>query len=117
MTQHQAAAAAPTFLSAISVPVLRRRVADHPMTLFSVVAAVAILSVSQPWQAVGAMPAPGATGPRGTDIIERQKPARSEIDLACEGQVWGAETPGCLLAIAKDGGKEISARIRTISGA
>jgi hypothetical protein len=117
MTQHHTAHVEPTIRSAFSVPALRRRAAAHPMALFSMVATVAILSVSAPWQVVGLQSAPAQAAPRGADLDERQTPARSEIDLACEGQVWGRETPGCLLAIAKDGGKDIPARIRTISGA
>ena len=116
MTQHQATFAETKIHPAISVPALRRRAADHPMTLFSVVATVAMLSISQPWQAGIMLSVPASAAPRGADAVERE-PVRSEIDLACEGQVWGGETPVCLLAIAKDGGKVIPARIRTISGA
>ena len=117
MTQHHAATAEPTIRSTISGPALRRRAAEHPMALFSVVATVAILSIATPWQAAGALlpVAPQAT--RDMDPVEHRKPVRSEIDLACDGQVWGRETPVCLLAIARDGGKELPARIRTISGA
>lgn len=117
MTQHQAATDQTTFRSTISIPVLRRRAAEHPMGMFSIAATVAILSISMPWPNAATASASAPVVTRGADAVERQRPARSEIDLACEGQVWGAETPGCLLAIAKDGGKEISARIRTISGA
>lgn len=117
MTPHQTATVETTIRSTISVPVLRRRAAEHPMGLFSIAAAVAILSISMPWpnDATASASAPVVT--RGADAVERQRPAKSEIDLACEGQAWGYETPSCLLAIAKDGGKDISARIRTISGA
>jgi hypothetical protein len=117
MTQHQAVTAEPTFRSAISVPVLRRRAAAHPMGLFSVAATVAILSIAMPWPGASLPAASEPASSRGADAIKSPKPIRSEIDLACEGQVWGRETPTCLLAIAKDGGKDISARIRTISGA
>ncbi|MBS4017553.1 MAG: hypothetical protein KGZ68_04880 [Dechloromonas sp.] len=117
MTQHQAAYAdAPKRSSTLSVPALRRRAAEHPMALFSVVATVAVLSVSAPWQAASGILAPAAAAPRSEPVVP-SKPARSEIDLACEGQVWGRETTNCLLAIAKDGGKDLPARIRTISGA
>ncbi len=116
MTQHPAAYAEATPRSAVSIPALRRRAAEHPMALFSVVAAVAILSVAAPWQVANTLTGPGAAMPRGSSVVP-EKPVRSEIDLACEGQVWGSETPGCLLAIAKDGGKDMPARIRTISGA
>ncbi len=117
MTQHQAAGTeATTGLSTISIPAMRRRATEHPMALFTVVATVAVLSVSAPWQAASAFLAPDAVAPRAEPAAPA-KPVRSEIDLACEGQVWGRETPNCLLAIAKDGGKDAPARIRTISGA
>lgn len=117
MTQHQTATAETSLRPTISVPMLRRRADEHPMGMFSIAAIVAILSISMPWPNAATASATGPVVTRGADAVERQRPARSEIDLACEGQVWGRETPTCLLAIAKDGGKDISARIRTISGA
>ncbi|RST84677.1 hypothetical protein EJC49_19595 [Aquibium carbonis] len=117
MTQNQAIHAQPATLAALSVPALRRRAAEHPMGLFSVVATVAILSIATPWQAAGPSPAAAPVAPRGAAGDDERKPVRSEIDLACDGQVWGRETPVCLLAIAREGGKEFPARIRTISGA
>jgi hypothetical protein len=117
MTQHQAIHAQPAILAALSVPALRRRAADHPMGLFSVAATVAILSIATPWQTTGMSPVAAPVAPHGADAGDDRKPVRSEIDLACDGQVWGRETPVCLLAIARDGGKELPARIRTISGA
>ncbi len=116
MTQHQAIHARPAILAALSVPALRRRAADHPMGLFSVAATVAILSISMPWPAASLSPA-AVDVPRAVDADKDLTPVRSEIDLACDGQAWGSETPVCLLAIARDGGKELPARIRTISGA
>lgn len=116
MTQHQAASAEIAIRSAASIPALRRRASEHPMALFSVVATVAILSISAPWQVAGTLLLPAAVTPRGEPVMPA-KPVRTEIDLACEGQVWGSETTNCLLAIAKDGGKDVPARIRTISGA
>lgn len=117
MTQHQAASSeAATRASAISITTMRRRAAEHPMALFTVVATVAVLSVSAPWQTASAFMAPDAEAPR-VEPAAPAKPVRSEIDLACEGQPWGRETTNCLLAIAKDGGKDVPARIRTISGA
>jgi hypothetical protein len=117
MTQHQTPAIEPASGSSISVPALRSRASKHPMALFSVVAAVALLSISAPWQAIDLSMPSGASNSRDAGSEEAQKPARSEIELACDGQVWGSETPLCLLAIAKDGGKDVPARIRTISGA
>jgi hypothetical protein len=116
MTQHQTASAENSIRSAASIPALRRRASEHPMALFSVVATVAILSVSAPWQIASTLLVPETAAPHG-DAIVPAKPVRSEIELACEGQVWGSETTNCLLAIVKDGGKDVPARIRTISGA
>jgi hypothetical protein len=116
MTQHPIAQQA-AFAPAATLGALRRRAADHPMGLFAIAATVALLSVTVPLRTADvAVPQQPQVGER-EGATERPVQPMTEIDLACSGQVWGSEDADCLVAIAKDGGKDAPARIRTISGA
>ena len=103
---------------AYSLGRLRRGASRHPMGMFAAVATAALASIMLPLTSAVAL-SPSGTGTQEQRIAPAEDgmmPA-SEIDLACSGQSWGNETTKCLVAISKDGGKTISARIRTISGA
>ncbi|MFC3644282.1 hypothetical protein [Aquibium oceanicum] len=117
MTDFPAEAAAARY-QAFALGRLRRGAARRPMGLFAAVSTAALASILVPLTgAVALSPAGQRTQEqRLTPAAEERMPA-SEIDVACSGQSWGNETTKCLVAISKDGGKTISARIRTISGA
>ena len=117
MTGFPAEAAASRY-KAFALGRLRSGAARHPMGMFAVVATAALASIMVPLSgAVALSPAgQGMQEQRVAPATEETVPA-SEIDVACSGQSWGNETTKCLVAISKDGGKTISARIRTISGA
>jgi hypothetical protein len=99
---------------------LRQRAADHPMIMFLVVAAAA-------FSAMALMPPAGAafdTLGTETQTVETKADAEaqpnvglSEIDIACGGQAWGAQTPECLATIAKESGRIDGRTIRVIAGA
>ncbi len=116
MTQHPSTPQS-AFPPVAALGGLRRRAADHPMGLFAIAATVAILSVSVPLRtadvSVPLVPQPVER----EGAVHRPVQPMTEIDLACSGQAWGSEDADCLVAIAKDGGKDAPARIRTISGA
>ena len=117
MTGFPAEAAASRY-QAFALGRLRRSAARHPMGLFAAVATAALASILVPLTGA-VVPSPtgkGSQEQRLTPAAEETVPA-SEIDVACSGQSWGNETTKCLVEISKDGGKTISARIRTISGA
>jgi hypothetical protein len=99
---------------------LRQRASDHPMAMFMVVSAVAL---------AGMMLAP-TIGPAfaswnpPANIVEgaltTTKTARlpmPEIDFACKGQAWGAETADCLRVIAEQSGKHRAGAVRMIANA
>jgi hypothetical protein len=99
---------------------LRERSADHPMIMFFMVVATAFI-------AMALVPPSGAalsslriseaakTGPAATGTLKTV--GLSEIEIACQGQAWGDEGPGCLATIAKDSGRPDGHRVRVIAGA
>lgn len=103
---------------------LRRRAADHPMGFFAIATAGALLSISvvsynATPEAVAQLriqPAQTSDVAAASQKGDRLQPL-TRTERACEGQTWGSENAECLVAIAKDGGKNNLARIRTISGA
>lgn len=87
---------------------LRQRSADHPMIMFFMVVvttftAMAIVPSSGP--AFTSFGASAAVSPSGN-----VRP--TDVDLACRGQAWGAESVQCLAVIAKDSGRTV----RVIAG-
>lgn len=99
---------------------LRQRSADHPMAMFSIVAAVALTTMafaptSGPVLASFNEPAKIVDGVHTTDKTSRLP--QSETDLACRGQAWGAESDTCLAQIAKDSGKSDHFKVRKLAAA
>lgn len=99
---------------------LRQRASDHPMAMFMVLAISAF---------VGMMFAP-TVGPAFASLnppanivdgaLTTTKTARlpmPEIDFACKGQAWGAESADCLRAIAEQSGVHKTRAVRMIANA
>ena len=95
---------------------LRRRSADHPMILFFLVAVAA-------FTAMAIVPPTGAAftafgGPAATTAgIPAKAVGLSEAEIACHGQVWGAESAECLATISRESGRTDGRKIRVIAGA
>lgn len=99
---------------------LRQRAADHPMIMFFVVAAAAFTAMAMVPPAGAAFSTLGAAKPvvqTQAGAEEQQNVGLSDIDIACNGQVWGAQTPECLATIAKESGRADGRAIRVIAGA
>ena len=100
---------------------LRQRSADHPMILFFVVAAAAFAAraavppTGAAFTSFGAPLAPAISGPEGADAPKTV--GLSEVEIACHGQVWGAESAECLATISRESGRTDDRRIRVIAGA
>ena len=103
---------------------LRQRSADHPMILFFLVAAAAFgaMAIVPPsgvaltaFGVPAAASAPAIPAPDGADAPKTV--GLSEADIACHGQVWGAESVECLATISKGSGRTDGRRIRLIAGA
>jgi hypothetical protein len=116
MTQHPSTRPA-AFSPLASLTTLRRRAAEHPMGLFAIAATVAILSVTVPLRTADVVVPQPPQAEEHEGATDRPVQPMTEIEFACSGQVWGSENVDCLVAIAKEGGKDVPARIRTISGA
>lgn len=102
---------------------LRQRSADHPMIMFFLVtaAAFAAMAIVPPSGAAfasfgvpAAVSAP-AIGPASADAPRNV--GLSETEIACHGQVWGAESAECLAMIARESGRTDGRRVRVIAGA
>jgi len=98
---------------------LRRRAADHPMIMFFVVAAAAFTAMAMVPPAGAAFATLGAaTQTAKTKAGAEVQPnvGLSDIDIACSGQSWGAQSPECVATIVKDSGRDNGRAIRVIAG-
>jgi len=98
---------------------LRQRSADHPMILFFLVILTAFMAMALvPPSGIALTSLAGST--TATPPAEAGAPKTvglSEIDVACHGQAWGAESAECLAVIAKDSGRPDGRPVRVIAGA
>ena len=99
---------------------LRQRASDHPMAMFMLIGASAF---------VGMLVAP-ASGPAFASInppanvvqgapttVKTARLPEPEIDFACKGQNWGAESADCLRVIAEQSGQHRARAVRMIANA
>ena len=100
---------------------LRQRSAEHPMIMFFLVVAAA-------FTAMAAMPPAGAafatfeaplvsSGPASSGFGAPRNIGLSEIEIACHGQAWGAESAECLAMIARNSGRTDGQKVRVVAGA
>jgi hypothetical protein len=101
---------------------LRERSKDHPMAMFATLVTAAFLSMAVMAPANAILAAPEAASSKLADPVmgsgktsRLQRPAN--VDRACQGQAWGAETEDCLLAILKGSGRSEARRIRLVASA
>jgi hypothetical protein len=103
---------------------LRQRSADHPMITFFLVAAAAFTAMAVVPPSGAAFTSFGvaaaASAPAVTAVAEahtQNNVGLSETEIACQGQVWGAESAECLATIAKESGRADGHKVRVIAGA
>ncbi|HEY6632536.1 MAG TPA: hypothetical protein VIZ90_13865 [Rhizobiaceae bacterium] len=98
---------------------LRQRSADHPMIMFFLVVAAA-------FTAMAVVPPSGAAFATFEAPVVGSAPAKadtpknvglSETEIACHGQIWGAENTQCLAAIAHESGRAGGRNVRVLAGA
>jgi hypothetical protein len=99
---------------------LRQRASDHPVAMFSMLGACALAVMfltpaSGPAFASLNPPANVAVGAPTT--IKTARLPEPEIDFACQGQAWGAESAECLRVIAAQSGTHKARAIRMIANA
>ncbi|TIT75584.1 MAG: hypothetical protein E5W57_22005 [Mesorhizobium sp.] len=99
---------------------LRQRASDHPMAMFMLLGATAFTSMVL---APAAGPAFASINPPANVVVGAPttlKTARlpqPQVDFACKGQNWGAESPECLRAIAEQSGQHRAHAVRMIANA
>ena len=102
---------------------LRQRSADHPMIMFFLVVAAAFTAmavVPPSGAAFASFGVPRRDHPRRRSTRVPPRPTNgglSDIDIACHGQVWGAESAECLAMIARESGRTDGRKVRVIAGA
>ena len=100
---------------------LRQRSADHPMIMFFVIVAaafIAMAAVPPSGAAFALFKAPAAmSAPAGAEADTPKNVGLSHTEIACNGQVWGAESAECLAMIAKESGRADGRKVRVIAGA
>lgn len=97
---------------------LRQRSSDHPMAMYMVLAGCAFFGMAisptvGPAFASLTPPAKIVVGEATT--IKTARLPMPEIDFACKGQSWGAESMDCLRAIAEQSGTQKTRAIRMIA--
>ena len=99
---------------------LRQRASDHPVVMFSMLGAcaLAVLFLTPASGPAFASLNPPANVVEGapTTIKTARLPV-PEIDFACKGQAWGAESAECLRVIAAQSGVHKARAIRMIANA
>ena len=103
---------------------LRQRSADHPMIMFFLVAAAAFTAMAVVPPSGAAFASFGVTAAASAPAVKSEAEVDapknvglSEIEIACNGQVWGAESAECLAMIAKESGRTGGRNVRVIAGA
>lgn len=102
---------------------LRERSADHPMIMFFMVVVTAFMAMAlmppsgTALTSFGISSAQSAPAISPAPVVDRHRTAGlSEIEIACHGQAWGAESAECLATIARDSGRTGGRKVRVIAG-
>ena len=101
---------------------LRKRSADHPMIMFFMVVATAFTAMAFLPPAGSAFVSMGVSttaiaAPSVKAEASEDAAGLSDIDIACGGQAWGAETAECLATIARTSGRSDARKVRLIADA
>ena len=99
---------------------IRRRMNEHPMVMFATIIGSAFVAMAMHPTAGSALASVERAAPAIMMTADaspkgpRLKPL-SEVDVACHGQNWGAESESCLLTIARESGREEARKVRMIA--
>lgn len=99
---------------------LRQRASDHPVAMFSMLGACALAVMfltpaSGP--AFASLNPPANVVQGAPTTIKTARLPEPEIDFACQGQAWGAESVECLRVIAAQSGVHKARSVRMIANA
>lgn len=99
---------------------LRQRASDHPMAMFMLIGSCAVISmVAAPASgpAFASLNPPANVVQGAPTTLKTARLPEPEINFACKGQSWGAESVVCLRAIAEQSGQHRARAIRMIANA
>ncbi|ESY39914.1 hypothetical protein X747_21585 [Mesorhizobium sp. LNJC384A00] len=101
-------------------PALRQRASDHPVAMFSMLGACALAVMfltpaSGP--AFASLNPPANVVQGAPTTIKTARLPEPEIDFACQGEAWGAESAECLRVIAAQSGVHKARAVRMIANA
>ncbi|MBX3584827.1 MAG: hypothetical protein KF810_23370 [Rhizobiaceae bacterium] len=99
---------------------LRQRSADHPMILFLAIVVTALIAMAlMPPSGVAMSTFQDAPAAAAADSDTADGPVSvslSELEIACHGQAWGAESAECIAEIASESGRPDGRPVRVIAG-
>ncbi|UCI08734.1 hypothetical protein [Mesorhizobium sp. B1-1-8] len=101
-------------------PSLRQRASDRPMSMFMLVgtcAFVGMVAAPASGPAFASLHPPANVVEGAPTTLKTARLPQSEIDFACKGQAWGAESADCLRAIALQSGQHRARAVRMIANA
>jgi uncharacterized iron-regulated membrane protein len=99
---------------------LRQRASDHPMAMFLVLAACAFVGMAFTptiGPAFASLNPPANVVDGAPTTTKTARLPMPEIDFACKGQTWGAESAECLRVIAAQSGMHRARAVRMIASA
>jgi uncharacterized iron-regulated membrane protein len=99
---------------------LRQRASDHPMAMFLVLAACAFVGMAFTptiGPAFASLNPPANVVDGAPTTTKTARLPMPEIDFACKGQTWGAESAECLRVIATQSGMHRARAVRMIASA
>ncbi|BCG92549.1 hypothetical protein [Mesorhizobium sp. 131-2-1] len=99
---------------------LRQRASDHPMAMFMAIGTLAFAGMfftPAAGPAFASLNPPAGVVEGAPTTIKTGRLPMPQIDFACKGQAWGAESADCLRAIAEQSGKHRERAVRMIANA
>jgi hypothetical protein len=99
---------------------LRQRANDHPMAMFMLIgtcAFVGMLATPASGPAFASINPPANVVEGASTTLKTARLPEPEIDFACKGQNWGAESAYCLRVIAEQSGQHRARAVRMIANA
>ncbi|CAN7312017.1 hypothetical protein LJR234_001730 [Mesorhizobium amorphae] len=99
---------------------LRQRASDHPMVMFMMMGACAFAIMAftpAAGPAFASFNPPANVIDGASTTVKTARLPKPEIDFACKGQAWGAESADCLRVIAAQSGVHRDRAVRMIANA
>ena len=99
---------------------LRQRASDHPMAMFMLLGVTAFTSMviaPATGPAFASLNPPANVVEGASTTLKTARLPQPQVEFACKGQNWGAESADCLRAIAEQSGQHKARAVRMIANA